>query len=182
MGNLLIKLLLLVAVGEGVSLYIINTDKSDEKVLGQEVAVTTTPTPSPTPTLTPSPTPTPIPTKVPTPISTPTPIQTPTPIPQPTYSSQQINEFIDRFAAQYTVDPHLLRYIALCESGFNPSAQNLGYAGLYQFGSITWKNIRTKMGEDIDPNLRLNAEEAVQTAAYTLHINNAGIWPNCIPN
>ena len=37
------------------------------------------------------------------------------------------------------------------------------------------------MGEDPDISLRYNAEEAVQTAAYNLSINNAGIWPNCAP-
>lgn len=138
-------------------------------------------TPNPTQTPTQEPTPSPTPEITETPIPTPTKSPSPTPIPQPTFSSQQINEFIDRFAAQYTVSPDILRHIALCESGFNPLATKLTYVGLYQFGPITWKNVRIKMGEDTDISLRANAEEAVQTAAYNLHINNAGIWPNCVP-
>jgi len=136
-------------------------------VLGQNETVTATPIPEPTvaPTSTPVPTPKP----------------TPTLPPQPAFTSQQINEFIDRFAAQYNVSPHILRHIALCESGFNPSALYVGYAGLYQFGPVTWKNVRIKMGEDPDINLRYNAEEAVQTAAYVLSTGKTGIWPNCAP-
>ncbi len=146
---------------------------------GHEVSIPTS-VPTGTPTLEPTPSPTPEPTE--TPIPTPTKSPTPTPIPQPTYSSQQINEFIDRFAAQYNVDPHLLRHIAVCESDFKPDAIYLNkYVGLYQFDAGTWRNVRVKMGEDPDINLRANAEEAVQTAAYNLHINNAGVWPNCIP-
>ncbi len=137
--------------------------------------------PIPTTSPTEAPTPEPTPEETETPIPTPTKIPTPTPIPQPTFTSQQINEFIDRFASQYSVSPDILRYIALCESGFNPKASKAGYVGLYQFGPVTWKNLRAKMGEDLDLNLRANAEEAVQTAAFNLHINNAGIWPNCIP-
>ena len=175
MGNLLLKILVAVAVVEIIFLISVNTKKEGVDVLGETLITSPSPTPTQTPTLTEEPTP--IPTRTPTPIPSPT----PTPIPQPTFSSQQINEFIDRFATQYSVEPHLLRYIALCESGFNPAAVKLSYAGLYQFGPLTWKNLRTKMGEDTNSDLRLNAEEAVQTAAYTLHINNAGIWPNCIP-
>lgn len=144
-----------------------------DRVLGEREVATIAPTIIPTPTPTEEPTPSPEPTPTETP--------TPTPIPQPTFSSQQINEFIDRFAGQYNVDPHLLRHIAICESGFRPNAVSpAGYVGLYQFGPITWRNIRKEMGEDTDPALRANAEEAVQTAAYNLHINNAGIWPNCV--
>ena len=36
------------------------------------------------------------------------------------------------------------------------------------------------MGEDKNNDLRFNAEEAVQTAAYVLSINQAYIWPNCV--
>ena len=108
-----IKYLLLASVillsGEAVYLHLIRP-KID--VLGEKEEIIVTPSPSPTDSPTPEPTPTPTP--------VPTPKPTPTPVPQPTYSSQQINEFIDRFAAQYNVSPHILRHIALCESGLTP--------------------------------------------------------------
>lgn len=136
-----------------------------------------TPTVTPIPTKTPSPTLTPTPTIIPS--QTPTP--TPTPIPQPEFSSEQINSFIDRFAGQYGVDPHVLRHIAICESGFNPHATKLSYVGLYQFTDFTWEKYRKQIGEDPDPNLRANAEEAVQAAAYVLSIGDTHIWPSCVP-
>ncbi len=129
--------------------------------------------------MTPSPTssPTPEPTETPSP----TPVPTETPIPQPVFSSEEIHGFIERFAGQYGVDPNVLRHLAVCESGFNPLAANLNYAGLFQFSPNTWIKYRQLMGEDADIDLRLNAEESVQTAAYAYSIGNDGIWPNCAP-
>jgi len=144
---------------------------------GKVLSLVYTPTPSVTPT------PTPSPTATPTPTPTPIPTLTPTPTPQlpPPVSSQEIHAFIERFAAQYGVDPNVLRHIAVCESGFNPLASKLSYSGLYQFGPNTWKNYRLMMGEDPSVELRYSAEEAIQTAAYVLSINRAYIWPSCVP-
>ena len=58
---------------------------------------------------------------------------------------------------------------------------NLTYAGLYQFTPNVWIKYRGLIGEETNPDLRFNAEEAVQTAAYVLSINQAYIWPNCVP-
>ncbi len=131
------------------------------------------------PTVSPTPTPTPEQTKISSPIPSPSP--SPTPIPQPIFSPEEIHDFIERFAAQYGVDPNVLRHIAVCESGFNPSVTKLNYVGLYQFSSNTWIKYRQLLGEDTNQDLRLNAEEAVQTAAYALFLNNDSIWPNCAP-
>jgi hypothetical protein len=174
--NFLIFFLLLVLVGEGVTLSVITRRKHTEETLSASIVIESA---SPTPLATPTPTPTPVPTPSPTP--KPKPTKTPTPVPQPTFSSEQINGFIERFAAQYSVSPDVLRYIALCESGFNPTTSHLGYAGLFQFGATTWRNLRLEFGEDVNPDLRFNAEEAVQTAAYAISVGKKGIWPNCYP-
>lgn len=176
MKNVIFLVLALVILGELVTLFVIKRKNSNQNVLAEATAIAT-----PTETSTPTPTdsPTPVPTQTPSP--TPTPTKAPTPVPKPLFSDEQVQGFIERFSSLYSVDPNLIRYIALCESGFNQNAYKLSYAGLFQFGPITWKNIRTKMGEDPNIELRFNAEEAVQTAAYALHINDAGIWPNCIP-
>jgi hypothetical protein len=140
------------------------------------------PTPSPTPTVIPFPTPTitPIPTKIPKPTATPTRKPTPTPTPKPTpVTSEKINGFIDKYSSQYSVDPNKLRHIALCESGFNSSAVNGQYVGLFQFNSTTWINLRWEIQKDPNPNLRFSAEESVQTAAYALARGRSGIWPHC---
>jgi len=157
---------------------------SERNILSQQ-SVTITPTPSPT--LTPTPTPTPEPTNTPTPTLKPKPTPaaiptpTPTPILQPSVSSEQINGFIEKFAGQYGVDPSVLRSIAVCESGFNPLATNLVYAGLYQFTPTAWIKYRELLGEDTNPDLRFNAEEAVQTAAFVLSLGQTFIWPSCVP-
>jgi len=152
-------------------------DKTETQVLSQEVTATETPTPTPTET----PLETPTPTAISTAKATPSPTPTPTIIVQPQYSSQEINGFIERFSSQYGVDPNVVRYIAICESGFNPLAEVAGYAGLFQFGPVTWANIRKQIGEDTNPDLRFNAEEAAQTAAYALSQGKGAIWPNCTP-
>jgi hypothetical protein len=177
--NIIVYILLLLLAAELVALGVIRSQKTKTAVLSLSIEPSPTSTPVETPEPTPIPTPTP--TNSPKPTVTPTVKSTPTPVPQPVFSSQEINGFVDRFASQYGVNADVLRHVALCESGFNPLAMNLGYAGLYQFGSTTWKNIRNSFGEDPNPDLRLNAEEAVQTAAYAISIGKGGLWPNCMP-
>lgn len=175
MKNFVLTLLLLVFTGEVITLFVMKNSELREKVL----AVSVTPTPLLTPSPTPLPSPTPTPTPAPTPKKTPKP--TPTPVPQPKVTSQEINGFIERFSGQYGVDPNVIRHIAICESGFNPNAKNGQYIGLFQFGATTWKNLRAEFGEDPNPDLRTNAEEATQTAAYAFSKGKRGIWPNCAP-
>jgi hypothetical protein len=168
MKTLLLYFLIFILFGEVVTLYLIKKEQPQDKILA-ETTVSSTPFVSPKPTAK---------------AETPVPLATPKPSAkdgQPTFSSQQINGFIDRFAGQYGVSPDVLRYIALCESGFNPKASHVGYAGLFQFGPVTWKYMRAQMGEDTNINLRFNAEEAVQTAAYAISIGDSKIWPHCYP-
>jgi hypothetical protein len=175
MKNFILSVLLLVLAGEIVTLFVMNRKVPQEIVLAEATTIATT-----TPTLTPTPTPTTTVTSKPKPTPTKTPI--PTPVPQPTFSSQQIYELINRFAGQYGVSPDVIRHVALCESDFNPLAQTSKYAGLFQFGITTWKNLRVEIGEETDPNLRLNAEEAIQTTAYAISKGKKdALWPNCFP-
>ena len=173
MGKLLKYLLIgfSVLIVTGLSYFLFN--KKPKKILGLST--------SPTPTLTSAPTPIPTSTPTPTPTSTPTPTPTPTMILPPPVSPQEIHAFIERFSAQYGVDPNVMRHIAVCESGFNPLAINGPYIGLYQFGKSSWTSNRQALGEDIDTDLRLSAEESVQTAAYIISIGKGSLWPNCFP-
>lgn len=156
-----------------------STQKSEDAVLTDQTSPTATPTPRPSREATegkatPTPTPTPAPTLSPT--------LTPTPIPAPaTYSPEQIQQFISRFAGQYGVDEHVLRHIAQCESGMNPLSINGPYAGIFQFHANTWETNRKAIGESTDSHLRLDAEEAIQTAAFVLAERGGGAWPNCTP-
>ena len=178
MKNFILSVLLLVLAGEIITLFVMNRKTPQETVLAEATTIAATPTSTPTPT----PSPTLNPTPTPTATSTPKPKPTPTPVPQPTVSSQQIYELINRFAGQYGVSPDVIRHVALCESDFNPLAQTSKYAGLFQFDTPTWKNLRKEIGEETDPNLRLNAEEAIQTAAYAISKGKKDIlWPNCFP-
>jgi hypothetical protein len=157
--------------------YFLGRASKNNRVLGLSYYVSS-PTPSPTDT------PTPSPTATATPTSTPTAVPTDTPKPKPTItpvSSQEVNAFIERFSAQYGVDPNVIRHLAICESGFRSNAIQGIYVGLFQFGPVTWKNIRLEFGEDTNPDLRYSAEESVQTAAYAYSKGKKAIWPNCFP-
>lgn len=136
----------------------------------------TTPTPTPKPTATPTPTPIPTPTNAPTP--TPKPTATPTPVP---VSIGDINTLIDTYAGQYAVAADTLKHIAMCESGYNPVAVNGPYGGLFQFSSSTWVTYRNMMGKDTNPDLRFNAEESIQTAAFVFSLKSDKSWPTCRP-
>ena len=157
--------------GFNLTKYFLQIYRSETEVLSATFEVTLTPSPTPRPTNTP----------IPIPTSIPTPSPSPTPIPQPLFTQEQIHSFMERFAGQYGVDVNVLRHIAVCESGFNQYAINGPYAGLFQFGKSAWTNNRTIMGEDNNPDLRLNAEEATQTTAYLISIGKGHLWPNCIP-
>lgn len=141
---------------------------------------TFTPTPISTPTQTLTPTPTPLPTLTPTPSPGQKPSGSET-VPQPKFSQEEIHGFIENFAAQYGVDPNVLRHIAVCESGLRANAVNGPYVGLFQFGSSSWINNRRLMGEDLNLDLRFNAEESVKTAAFIASRGIKNIWPNCYP-
>lgn len=180
MKSFLIKLLiLLILINLGLVTWRFSENSGSSKVLSYFSQATPTPIPTLTPTPTPEPTPTLTPS--PTPIPSPTPSLSPTSVPQPKHTQAEIHGFVERFAVQYSVDPNVLRHIATCESGFNASAVNGPYAGLYQFGSSAWKNNRVLMGEDADLSLRFNAEESVQTAAFIVGRGIKNIWPNCYP-
>lgn len=141
-------------------------NKTYAKTLG--VIVTPTPTTTPTPTPQPSPTAS---------AGTATPIPpTPTPI---IVAPANLDELFTKYGSEYSVDKELMKRIAYCESRLNPAAATSQYAGLYQFSQSLWTQTRTLMGQNSDPNLRLNAEEAIRTAAFMISQGHLGIWPNC---
>lgn len=172
-------MLVVVSVIYLITMYFLGANKKDD-VLGVISSPTVTFSPTPTPLETPSASPSASPTIKPTYSAIPTASPSAQPTPKGA-SSSEINGFIDRFSSQYGIDPNVLRYIAICESGFRSNAENAGYVGLYQFGPVTWKNLRQEFGEDINIDLRYSAEESVQTASYALSKGKSGIWPNCIP-
>lgn len=132
--------------------------------------------PTPTMYLGPSIEPTDIPTfslVFPTPTSIPT--------PQPTViAPAQLDGFFTSYADMYQIDKEQLKKIARCESGFNATSNNSGkYLGMFQFAASTWVSNRTAMGLDSNPDLRLNPEESIRTAAFMLARGQQRAWPNC---
>lgn len=118
-------------------------------------------------------TPTPEPTAIPTP--------TATPAPQPAVAGPgDLEGWFNNYGSQYHVDANVLKKIAKCESGFNPTSNNSGmYLGMFQFSASTWSANRNRMGLDPNPDLRTNAEEAIKTAAYVIGNAGTGAWPVC---
>ena len=132
--------------------------------------------PSPTPPFEPSPRPTLRPTPSPSPTPTPTPTTSPTPQP---VSPAKIDEYFSLFSSQYQVDIWLLRRMAICESGYNYLAINGVYEGMFQFAPNTWIATRQRMVLDTNPDLRLNPEEAIRTAAFKISQDGTSAWPHC---
>ncbi len=91
----------------------------------------------------------------------------------------EVQQMIVRYANEYGVDAGRMLSIASCESGYNPSAVNGPYAGIYQFSSSTWQSNRKAMGLNPDPGLRFNPEEAAKTAAFKMSRDGFGAWPVC---
>jgi len=140
-------------------------------------------------TVTPTPT-EPVETPIPTvkaqptiaePTTTPVPTETPVPTLQSiTTAPTDLDSLFTKYANEFGVDNELLKKIAKCESGFNPTSNNSDmYLGMYQFSSSTWSVNRNRMGLDPNPDLRTNAEEAIRTAAFVISRGGRNAWPNC---
>ena len=144
-----------------------------------KVSTIITPTVTPIPTFTPMPTPTATPTltltPTPLPTNTPTPFPTNTPVPAGNYES-----YFEQYSNQYGADKDLLKRIAICESGINPSATNGIYGGIFQFASQTWVTTRNEMGLDSNQDLRFNAEESIKTAAFKISRGGVNAWRGCL--
>lgn len=121
-----------------------------------------------------------------TPTSEPTIAPTATPVyeSQPVYIAAAsaiipFDELFTKYAALYNVDKNLLVHIARCESGFRSEAINGPYLGMFQYQDTTWSSTRTAMGENPDPALRANPEEAIKTSAWKIANGGIGAWPVC---
>lgn len=115
------------------------------------------------------------------PLPTATPLPTAIPTPEPTNPpASELEALFDKYSSEYVIDKELLKKIARCESGFNTTSNNSGiYLGMFQFGSQTWIANRNRMGLDPNPDLRINPEEAIKTAAYVIATRGPDAWPNC---
>lgn len=120
---------------------------------------------------------TPIPTPTATPTITPTPTVTPKSIIR--ISSHELDQLFEKYSQEYGVDKNLLSKIARCESGFNSQSINGPYAGMFQFTASAWSKARTEMGLSANPELRMNAEESIKTAAYKISKYGTSSWPAC---
>lgn len=186
------QLFFLASFGLTFYLTLFNFVKMEKKEIPEPVAVvlaeqTTLPTsidsPTPTPTL--KPVITQKPTPSPTPMQTQTPEPTSTVVPSPTatpdvWSPPDLEPIFARFAGQYGIDKNLIERIANCESHFNSNAKNGDYLGMFQFSTSTWINMRNEIGFDSNPDLRLNSEESIRTAAYLVSKRGSDPWPSCL--
>jgi soluble lytic murein transglycosylase-like protein len=97
-------------------------------------------------------------------------------LPESTYE-----DLFERYGGQFNVPVPTLKKIAYCESGYNPGSlsRNHTYAGMFQFSASTWTSTRNAMGLDPNPELRLDAEQAILTAAYKIAAGGIHAWPTC---
>ncbi len=122
-----------------------------------------------------------------TPSATPTKLLTPKPkkiVPSPTPTPETgeiVNKLIDKYSAEYGLDPNVMRHMVLCESGARSNAKNGIYVGLFQYDERTWTRIRSEMGLPTDIKLRYSAEEMIKTTCYAISKGRSKLWPNCVP-
>lgn len=85
---------------------------------------------------------------------------------------------VDQYAKEYSVSPELMNCILFKESSYNPSAKNKNSSatGMAQFIKGTWTSFRTRMGEDPNLDLRLDARESIKTLAWALSKGYAHHW------
>jgi len=114
-----------------------------------------------------------------TPTSTPTTTPEPKVLPEVSNAPHSVIDHIVTYSEAYGVTTDIMIEIARCESGFRENAVNGPYAGIFQFTSSTWQSNRRAMGEDPNPDLRFNAEEAAKTAAFKMNRDGYGAWPAC---
>jgi len=99
---------------------------------------------------------------------------------EPVSQTNEVEMIIEKWAEEYGIYPGMMKEIARCESGLNPSAMNGSYGGLFQFCESTWVSTRTAMSEDANLELRFDAHEAVKTAAWKMARDGFGAWQNCV--
>lgn len=103
----------------------------------------------------------------------------PTPTPD-VWAPPEYEPWFAQYAGQYGVDKNMLERLANCESHFNVNAQNGANVGMFQFTPGTWDKYRKLMGLDPNPDLRVNAEESIKTAAFLLQQRGPAPWPSCL--
>lgn len=86
-----------------------------------------------------------------------------------------------KYASQFNVDLHLLKKIAWCESHyhFDSVGGHGAYGGMFQFSASTWASTRKAMGNDPNPDLRFDPEQAILTAAFKIGSGGIRAWPVC---
>jgi hypothetical protein len=85
---------------------------------------------------------------------------------------------VDQYSKEYSVSPELMNCILFKESSYNPSAKNKNSSatGMAQFIKSTWTSFRTRMGEDTNLDLRLDARESIKTLAWALSKGYKNHW------
>lgn len=109
------------------------------------------------------------------PTAMPTLAPTAAPLPATDYEA-----YFDQYSSAYKVDKELLKHIANCESHFHPGSTNGIYGGMFQFAPSTWSSTRASMGADTNPDLRFDAKEAINTAAFKIANGGADAWAACL--
>ena len=61
----------------------------------------------------------------------------------------------------------------------NSHAVNGSYGGLFQFSESSWIITRSAMGQDANPELRFNTNEAIKTASFKISQGGLSAWKNC---
>lgn len=92
-------------------------------------------------------------------------------------SREQIETYIDQYAAQYQVNAAIMRAIIKCESGYNQLAKNSrsSAAGFAQFLDGTWRSAMKALGYDTAIT-QYDGAKNIQALAYVLSTQGTRPW------
>lgn len=92
-------------------------------------------------------------------------------------SREQIEDYIDQYAAQYQVSASLMRAIIKCESGYNQLAKNArsSAAGFAQFLDGTWRSAMKALGYDTAIT-QYDGAKNIQALAYVMSTQGTRPW------
>lgn len=92
-----------------------------------------------------------------------------------------LEKWFEEYGSRFGIDKQKLKRIAACESGFHPNSINPSgpYLGMFQYVESTWVATRRAMGENPDPQLVFNPEEAIKTSAWKIAHGGIDAWPVC---
>ena len=91
----------------------------------------------------------------------------------------EYSEYVQKYSEEYGVDCDIIYAVIKCESNFNPNAKSsAGAMGLMQMMPSTFKDVQSRLGEELEDDALYDPETSIKYGTYYLkHLYDAfGDW------